>query len=222
MKNSPRVVRGGAHARAVGCAVCEPLASASFSYMANYQVELSGSIEVRLEHASTGFCSMHTWYYAKVASPVFISSAYAVLAEARADQLEETGRHARDARQLNAAIAELEPSRAKCPACARIEEVERDALLELRATVSSDLATSSIPALCVHHTALLIASGIDLELGRRVVATSAALLRRRSEDMRTFALKREARRGLLDREEEAAYRDVLLRFAGDPRSSSGR
>jgi hypothetical protein len=65
--------------------------------------------------------------------------------------------------------------------------------------------------------ALALTADPDPETARALVRAAAGALRRDSEDMRAFALKREALHSALVTEEESrAHRDALQRLAGRP------
>ncbi|MGH9170741.1 MAG: dynamin family protein [Acidimicrobiales bacterium] len=207
-----------------GCAVCGALATALFDFMAEYQYELWKRVGRRAAHEATGgFCAAHTWYYAEIGSPIGTSAAYAGIAEAKARALVAGAVEAADVPALARVLSELQPSESRCPACERLAVVEQEVVEELAGRLGRD-ATDGTPAppgdapLCIEHAERLLASGrLGLGAARDVVRAVAALLQRRSEDMRTFALKRQSLQGrLVDKEEERAHRDVLLRLAGDP------
>lgn len=74
----------------------------------------------------------------------------------------------------------------------------------------------AVPALCIVHIAAVLAAHPDLQSGRRLVRSLAAVLARISEDMRTYSLKRESlRRRLLSDEEVAAYLQAISYLVGN-------
>jgi hypothetical protein len=69
----------------------------------------------------------------------------------------------------------------------------------------------------LRHLAQALSADPDPATGRALLRALAATLRRDSEDMRAFALKREAyRSGLVTEEESRAHLDALRRLAGLP------
>jgi hypothetical protein len=69
-------------------------------------------------------------------------------------------------------------------------------------------------ALCLRHLALALSAGIEARAARALLHALAVTLRRASEDMRAFALKREAYRSVLvTAEESRAHLDALRRPA---------
>jgi len=214
----PRSRPASQHAvrRGSGCVVCEQLVRALFEFMSHYQFDLATRVGARLSLATAkGFCAVHTWYYEHIGSPVGISQAYAPLAEATAEALFEVAAGTGSPAELQDALSEL--SQADCAACARLLSVRRDVLTHLCASLESSGSPQEIPALCLRHAAEAISRGLDGTLARQLVSATAGRLKRRSEDMRTYSLKRlSLRRRFIDQEEERAYRDVLLRLAGHP------
>ena len=96
--------------------------------------------------------------------------------------------------------------------CAALAASERTAIAGLIAQIPPTTA-----ALCLRHLALALSAGVEDRTARALLNALAATLRRDSEDMRAFALKREAyRSGLVTAEESRAHLDALRRLAGPP------
>lgn len=202
-----------------GCVVCNGMLKALFAFMAHYQFDLATRLGQRTIHAAQkGFCPKHTWYYAGIASPVGISGSYARLAETTAAGLRRAIAESDGPAAWRAALQLAQSSGGDCPACIRLEQVCGELLADLRRRLErSDADPPVVPGLCVDHAAKLLEVDLDREVARRVVSALAGRLERRAEDMRTYSLKRESRRrGLVDKEEEAAYQDVLVWLAGHP------
>lgn len=99
-----------------------------------------------------------------------------------------------------------------CPVCGMLAEAERTAVADaIVATADPDRA----PTLCLPHLCLAVATDGPAEGIRTLLDGLAAALRRRSEDMRSYALKREAHHGeLLTDEETGAHLEALELLAG--------
>ena len=96
--------------------------------------------------------------------------------------------------------------------CAALADRERTAIAGLISQVPPTTA-----ALCLRHLALALPGGLEAGAARALLRTLAATLRRDSEDMRAYALKREAYRGALVTDEESrAHLDTLRKLAGPP------
>jgi ribosome biogenesis GTPase A len=198
-----------------GCVTCNRLTKALFQFMAHEQYELAVHVEARLEHAHHGgFCALHTWYYAEIGSPTGISASYARVGETTAAALRDAAANADSIEELRRALAGARADDSACPACAHLEAVALAVRDEVRETLRKG---GEVPGLCLDHTGALLGDDFELPVARRVVAVLADRLERRAEDMRTYSLKRESLRGgLIDREEEAAFVEMLRRIASDP------
>jgi hypothetical protein len=96
--------------------------------------------------------------------------------------------------------------------CAVLADRERTAIAGLISQVPPAAAT-----LCLRHLARALSAGAEPGTARALLHAPAATLRRDSEDMRAFALKREAYlTGLVTAEESRAHLDALRRLAGPP------
>jgi GTPase SAR1 family protein/muconolactone delta-isomerase len=200
------------------CTVCEKLWRVSFQYMAQAQWDLATSRERRAEHVrSGGFCPTHTWQYAEIALDLSVALGYAELAEAAANSLRSGELDASTEQELQGVVAQLLAGRERCPACLALAEAERSMVLEILTDLPAEPHDDgTVPALCVAHTAAVLAANSDLEQGRRLVHALADTLGRASEDMRTYSLKRESfRRRLLTDEETAAYLQAISYLVGN-------
>ncbi len=196
-----------------GCTVCQQMEQALTSYLFTAQFRLATRDDEQERHAlGQGFCPLHTWQYAAVASPVGISAGYAPLAASVAEALESLSRQDSPAADLARDVASLTAGRGRCPVCAALAASERTAIAELFSTALPQTIT-----LCLRHLALTLSADADPPTCRVLLRAAATALRRESEDMRSFALKREAyRRGLVTAGESRAHLDALRRLVGLP------
>jgi Dynamin family len=196
------------------CAICGQLETAQTQYLIRRQYQLATSEADQARHAETaGFCPLHTWQYAHLASPVGISAGNARLASQVAGALRDAAADSRDATELAGRVAVLARTSA-CPACTVLAMTEGEAVDELAVQAPS---AAGPPALCLRHLALVLKNHPSLPAGRVRTSALAARLQRSSENMRAYALKREAlRRGLITAEEASAYSDALRLLAGQP------
>jgi GTPase SAR1 family protein len=196
------------------CVICGQLEAAQTEYLIRRQLLLATSEADQARHAETGgFCPLHTWQYAHLASPVGISAGNARLASQLADALREADASSRDSSELAGHVAAIARTRA-CPVCAVLAGTEREAAGELAAQAP---AAADPPRLCLRHLALVLEACSSLPAGRAMTSALVAALQRASENMRAFALKREAlRRGLITADEASASSDALRLLAGQP------
>lgn len=198
----PRAGRGG-------CTVCAKLEETLTGQLRRGQFLLAtrDADQARLTRAG-GYCPVHTWQYASIASPLGISAGYAKLAAAVADTLDSLSRDDQAPEELGRAVAGLSPGPAACALCQALADRERDAIAETAAHVPDS-------PLCLRHLALALAAGPPPAAGRAMIRALAAALRADGEDMRDYALKREALHSwLVSDEESGAHQDALRRLAG--------
>jgi hypothetical protein len=204
---------GSPDTAAEGCTVCKQMEQALTSYLFTGQFRLATREDEQERHTlGGGFCPLHTWQYASVASPLGISAGYAKLAASVADALESLSRQDSTAADLARGVAALTPEAGKCPVCAALSGCERTAIAGLISQVRPAAA-----ALCLRHLALTLSAGMEAGAAQALLHALAATLRRDSEDMRAYALKREAYHSrLVTAEESRAHLDALRRLAGPP------
>jgi GTPase SAR1 family protein len=202
-----------------GCRVCERLSLAAFDFMARAQAELVTLPRRRDELVrSGGFCPTHTWQYAEIASDLGIALGYAGLAEAAGERLRGAERDGATPERLGASVARLLTGPERCPACLALAAAERATVRELLAEPRAGPGGGDpeVPALCVAHTAAVVAAAPQAEQASGFVRALADTLTRASEDMRTYSLKRESfRRQLLSDEEQTAYLQALSYLVGN-------
>jgi len=163
--------------------------------------------QARLTRAG-GYCPLHTWQYASIASPLGISAGYAKLASAVAGTLESLSQGDQTPESLGRAVAALSPGPGGCDLCQALAARERDAIAEAAAQVPDS-------PLCLRHLAMTLAAGPPPAAAQAMIGALAAVLRSDGADMRDYALKREALHNWLVTDEESrAHQDALRRLAG--------
>ena len=206
--------RAGA-GRTGGCVVCEQMQATLSEHLRRDQFRLAAREHDQARHAlAGGYCPLHTWQYAAIASPLGISAGYAKLAASVADALESIGRKGGTAGELASLVAALTPRAGTCPLCASLAERERSVITGITSGTPDEAGSA---ALCLRHLTLALTADPKPETGRAMVRALADALHRNADDMQAYALKREAlHRGLLTEEESGAYLDALRRLAGLP------
>jgi len=182
-------------------------------YLSQHQFLLATRERDQERHAQAGgYCPLHTWQYADMASPLGVAAGYAKLADAMAAALESIQRGAGAGPDLTRQVAGLAAGRA-CRVCDALATCERTWV----ASVSHAPPDAGTGPLCLRHLALVLADGPPAESGHVLVSSLATALRRASADMRAYALKREAlRRDQVTGEEASAHADALSLLAGQP------
>jgi GTP-binding protein EngB required for normal cell division len=204
-----------------GCPVCREQGRALFEFFAHWQHVIATSPEARDEFAGRrGFCSVHTWQFEQIASPVGLSAGYVALMDGTVDALMRL----EGADDIAAAARALPPGIQGCAACdvlagSGIEATA--ALVEPLASNDARDADERAGGLCVPDLVNTLATNTSPELARRLVDLQIERLRDTADDMRAFVLKRDAiRRGLINANEEKAWRGALVRLVGE-RMASG-
>jgi hypothetical protein len=165
------------------------------------------------QHARAGgFCPLHTWQYAHMASPLGIAAGYAKLAAATADALDSirqrSGTSQELAQQMGRFLADY-----VCPACEALAGCERHEV----ARIAQAHQDAGAGALCLRHLTLVLADSPSIPSGQALASVLAATLRRASGDMRPYALKREAlQKNEINADEASAHVATLRLLAGQP------
>ncbi|MGH3207079.1 MAG: hypothetical protein ACRDNO_04905 [Trebonia sp.] len=191
------------------CTVCAQLEEALNRQLRRGQFLLAtrDAEQARLTRAG-GYCPLHTWQYASIASPLGISAGYAKLSTTVADALESLGRDDRAPGDLGRAVAALSAGPAGCALCQALAAREREAITQAAAQASDS-------PLCLRHLALTLSAGPPPAAARAMIRALAAALRADGENMRDYSLKREALHNWLVTDEESrAHHDALRRLAG--------
>jgi len=203
-----------ASANLASCEVCRRISDALFNFLKHYQHDLCVSHEVQQGFAEkNGLCSFHTRQLEAISSQQGLCEGYPPLLERWSAALREAARGTGLA-AVQSNIRALLPSRERCLVCNLRAKEETDAITSLAASLSRDASrsTSELSALCLPHFAMLANAISDVELLRDLTLRQADIVERVAEDMRRYALKRDARRRYLASTEEdgAAQRGILL------------
>ncbi len=224
--------RAPAHARARTCPICAAQGQALFAFFSTWQYLLAtDAVAQRAFAAERGLCPVHTWQYQEMASPQGISDGYAPLIETLAGELSHLIE--RPSEQAAQSLAALLADTATCAACRLVRETAASQVEHLLTRLTTeegraDYATSVW--LCLPHLQVALAhlehhsdgsherSALVEFLLREQVRRLADL----AEDLRSYALKRDAlRRGLLHQEEASAWHRALVQVVGERAARGG-
>ncbi len=198
------------------CPICRAVVQAVFDHLRKLQYELSIDANAQHDHAEAGgFCSVHTWIYSSMTSPVAIARAYPALLDSHAARLERAARDAVAVEELTRTICGLSPSPESCAACAVAHRATDQAIGDVLRTLDVSGRTG-MPTLCLPHVELSLRRGADLEGGRLLATGCAHALSRLANDLRRHALKHDAvRRDLMTSDERDAHLAGLRKLVGD-------
>jgi predicted GTPase len=198
------------------CPVCRHLSRQASGFFSHWQYRLVTEEQAQAEFAANlGFCPLHTWQLLAISSPYGASVGYASLAAEAGRRIQEES----DAFSGGDKIMQLVHNSHNCPVCKllRGEEKKYIALLgELISHPSGRDAYRHSQGACLWHLGMLLNATPSGEDQQFLLAHAVQLFRQDAEDMRTYAMKRDAlRRALQNRNEEDAYRRAVTRIVGD-------
>jgi small GTP-binding protein len=199
------------------CEICSQVNETLWDFECKHQHDISTDLGIQqLFVASGGLCSFHTWQYQAVASAYGICTSYPALLDHLAEWLRL---HAATTMQSTAQAKPQIPVAAPghCKLCNVRDKAESEAVFRLgrQLSVHGANALNSLSAICIPHLEMLTRVIEDADLVSRLMSHQATLLEHVSEDMKRFALKRNATaRYLESREEATAAQRALLLVAG--------
>jgi GTP-binding protein EngB required for normal cell division len=200
------------------CPICGAVVQAIFDFLSKLQYELSMDGEAQHEHAETGgFCPVHTWLYANLTSPLGIARAYPAVLKARAAELRSLSRTARTIEELTSGLEESSGLHPVCKVCVIASDARDKAIAEMLSGRAAN-GSQDPASLCLLHLQPALRRCADLKSGRELVGECGRALDRVADDMRRYALKRDAiRRNLTTADEREAHQVGLSKLAGDRR-----
>jgi GTP-binding protein EngB required for normal cell division len=201
------------------CPVCETVVREMFEYFSQAQYALARDPGAQRDHQRQGgFCPLHTWQYAQLASPYGVDSAYPPILSAIAKQLRTVAESKEDRQAMVASVQGALADEVRCPACARQRRFEANVIQALCAEVEQRRSEGKTPALCVPHLRVALAASACRDVRTELLKAEALALERSAENMRTYAAKHDARRReLAARDESQAHELGLGHLAGHKR-----
>jgi GTP-binding protein EngB required for normal cell division len=201
-----------------GCPMCHHLGETALRFFAHWQFALaSDEVAQRQFVAESGFCPLHTWQLASVSSPQGLSLGFPKLVERLADRL---GHLATAPETAMRALQVLVPGPRECRVCQLLRQAEQPYVPQLLAFLEHEAgrqAYSRSQGLCLRHLGLLTAAA-PRDLGEFLVTHAMRRFEEMAEDMRAYALKRDAiRRELSNRNEEDAHLLAIIHIVGESR-----
>jgi small GTP-binding protein len=194
------------------CEICARINEALWNFLCRFQYDIGSQHDEQQRLAECGgLCSFHTWLYESIASPQGTCTGFSPLLDRLAERL-----HAMVSAGITCADRLLAANPEGCAMCAVQAKSEAEAIAATARRLSKDpRSLAALSSICLPHLALLEGAIEDPTLKHRLLEREAAILERVSEDMKRYALKRDAvRRYLLTEEETAAAHRALLLLAG--------
>jgi len=200
----------------VSCAVCNRIVDAVLDFFRTYQYELYVSADVQREHAEAGgFCPMHTWQYANLASPQGICGAYPEVLFRFSEDLRDIAEgHAPKHASEGVAGPPLPPDRS-CPACHKARAAEQTVVREIAQALEEGQSGRTEKRLCLTHLEDVLLELHSSSVAKELLERESNTLRQIAENLQRYALKHEGRRSdLITEEEWQAPNQALTLLAG--------
>lgn len=202
------------------CLVCGTVIRETFDFLSRYQYELSRNLDEQDVHAArNGFCALHTWQYARIASPQGICTAYPKLLFSLAHRLRDAWQQKHSLAALREIVNEMLPGPNRCILCEVTANAEKRVIAHIIASLSAETPVDSDNlSLCLPHLARTLNTISDKEQSFPLIRRIDAAFERAAENMQRYALKHEGlRRELVSDEEWQAPEFGLALSVGDRR-----
>ncbi len=208
--------------RTRGCPVCDCMVKVAFDFFSQWQFALATHENAQKSYAaSLGFCPLHTWQLAKIAAPHGLSQGYPVLMDRLSAELTQLRSGGTD---TGATILTLVKDARSCHVCRLVQECQKNSLEELASfleTPEGRRTYASSQGICLPHLAMLGKGPASHETISFLVAEASRRFSEIAEDMRSYVMKRDARRGhTQNRDEEDAWVRGLIHNVGARQVSS--
>jgi len=199
-----------------GCPVCNHLVKAAFESLCEWQYKLSADEETQQAFADQwGFCPLHTWQLASIASPQGLSLGYPRLLERLSAVL---SRFSGELSEMAGPVAALLRSPESCQVCRLLQCKEQQYIARLSQFLAEPAgrdAYNRSHGVCLRHLASLLAASPSADLASFLLSEAARQFAQLAEDMRNYALKRGAiQGGAPTGNEGTAHLRTLVHLAG--------
>jgi GTP-binding protein EngB required for normal cell division len=219
------VLETGPALKASVCFVRKRMADATFQFMSQFQYNLSHSRDEQSFHASrSGFCTLHTREYARLASPQGIASGYPRTLLFIAEHLRALVRDGQPSGNWREELEEFLPNHDKCRACQVVAETETSVINEcVREWSAAPPEADRLPCVCVRHLDSIASKLQQSDIAKRLLLRSADILERTAENMERFALRHGGLHMELATTEEIRSPEIGLNLlVGQPNVRAGR
>jgi GTP-binding protein EngB required for normal cell division len=207
------------------CFVCKRMADATFKFISQFQYDLSHSRDEQSHHASrSGFCTLHTREYARLASPQGIASGYPRTLLLIAERLRSLVRDGQPSENWREGLEGLLPNQDNCRACQVVAEREASVVNEcVREWSAAPPDEDRLPCVCLKHLDAIVSKLQKPDLAKRLLLKSAAVLERTAENVQRFALRHGGLHMELTTDEELGSPEIGLNLlVGQPNVRAGR
>ena len=198
-----------------GCPVCDHLVDVAWNFFADWQYAISTDEKSQEKFAAEhGFCPLHTWQLIGFSSPTGSSVGFAKLVEHTSHLLRQASR----SHEVGSTFREIVSDAGSCRVCQMLRKAEADFIERLAAFLhepkNAELYSSS-QGVCLRHLDLLIRASASDGIAEILSKTAARRFEETAEDMRSFAMKRDAtRRTLTNDDESDAWMRAITHIVG--------
>ena len=197
------------------CPVCKHLVIESQKFYVHWQYLLATEERSQKRFAAAlGFCPLHTWQLLAVSSPYGASLGYARLAEQIANRIRNGSRANPSVNPINLLLRESK----NCRVCQLLQQLEKNYIeqfTELISKIDVQSRYNRSEGLCLRHLNMLLDSVSVPEVRNFLLLHEARHFEQDAEDMRRYAMKRDAlRRSLLNQNEKNAYFRTVSHLVG--------
>ncbi len=198
------------------CPVCNYLMNTAFEFYSRWQYDFATDEPTQRAFADQlGFCPLHTWQLAALASPQGLSLGYPKLLERVSITLSEV---LDGASETADSVAALVRSPHGCQVCRLLQSGEQEHIARLSQFLAEPAGRDAYArghGVCLRHLAALLAASPSADLARFLLGEAVRQFDQLAEDMRNYAIKRDAiRSGLLSGDEKEARLRALALLAG--------
>jgi ribosome biogenesis GTPase A len=202
-----------------GCPVCDHVEQVAFEFFRHFQYGLVNHERVQRQFAEQhGFCPLHIWQLAGLMSPQGLSDGLPPLVERVAVEISGA---ASSRGATSRGWTEWTVNTDRCQVCLLLRKAETDFTARLGRFVGTQVgqdAYARSQGVCLRHLDGLLGSVPTDALRTFLLNEAARRFGELAEDLRAYALKREAlRSGLATGDEEDAHRRALVHIVGDKR-----
>jgi len=197
-----------------GCAVCNHVIKIARDFFAQWQCALAYKEKAQSEFASElGLCAVHIWQLDEMSSPLGESSGLTHLTKRVAEMLST----AEPGSIAASCVEEILHTTKSCRVCRMLGAAELSyiaRLAEFLVNANAQEIYGRSQGVCLRHLARLLTIMSD-ELGEFLLAAASRQFEKLSEQMQSYAVKRNAiRRDLINSDEEDAYLRALIHLVG--------
>ncbi len=198
------------------CPVCNYLMNTAFEFYSRWQYDFATDEPTQRAFADQlGFCPLHTWQLAALASPQALSLGYPKLLEHVSAALSGV---LDGASETADSVAALVRSPQGCQVCRLLQSAEQEYIARLSQFLAEPAGLDAYArshGVCLRHLAALLAASQSADLARFLLGEAVQQFDQLAEDMRNYAIKRDAiRSGLLSDDEKEAHLRALAHLAG--------